>query len=165
MGTTKLKIDFFVDVRSDPQIIYFNIQHGPLYTLGAFSIKSDPPHHGPITVLKRDLEKFGIKLGMPANKHSIHEVKEAILEDLGNSGYPFALVTGERIVLNRSKKTMLVFFKIRANKMVRYGNVILEGNGITGEFLKPFLNWEKGDVYNKEFRRRNRSNAYEYGCF
>ncbi len=148
-GYFESHVDFFVDVRSSPQIIYYNIQPGPLYTLGAFSLKSDPPHHGPVTILKNNLKKFGIKLGMPANKYALQDSKKAILEHLGAAGHPFAVIVGERIVTNRTKKTMLVSFKIRANKLVRYGDVILEGGGVTGEFLKPFLNWNKGDIFNK----------------
>jgi len=165
-GYYDAEVDFFVDVRSTPPIIYWNIKPGKLFTIGAFSIRADPPHRGPVALMAQDIAQFGVKLGMPANKYKVQEVKDAILAKLGESGYPFARITGERIVLNRSKKRMLVAFRVRANKFVRYGNIYLEGDSdITPEFLKRFIDWEKGDRYNKALVERTAQQIMDTGAF
>lgn len=159
-------VDFFVDVRSTPPVIYYNIKPGPLFTLGAFALRAEPAHYGPVAIMAQDIEQFGAKLGMPANKYKIQDAKKAILRKLGDSGFPFAKITGERVVLNRTKKTMLVSFRVRANKLVRYGNIYLEGSsGVKAPFLKRFINWEKGDVYNKSKVENTAQQLMDTGAF
>ncbi|MCY4414499.1 MAG: BamA/TamA family outer membrane protein [Alphaproteobacteria bacterium] len=165
-GYFDAEVDFFVDVRSTPKIIYYNIRLGPLYTIGAFALRADPAHRGPVALMASDIEQFGVSLGMPANKHKILEAKENILRKLGESGFPFATITGEKTVLNRSKKSLLISFRIRANKLVRYGDVFLEGDSdIKPEFLQRFLNWDKGHIYNKAIVDQVAQELMDTGAF
>lgn len=144
-------LDYFVDTRTKPTIVYIKINLGTQYTLGAFKIKSDPPGNALVTALAQDIDKVGISLGDPAKRNHLQMATTRTMNRMHDHGYPFAVLKEDRIIIDRSQKQMQAALLISPGPLVRFGNTMLQENGgVTGEFIKSRLRWKKGEVYNQQ---------------
>jgi translocation and assembly module TamA len=144
-------LDYFVDTRTKPTIVYMKINLGPQYTVGAFKIKSDPPGNALVMAIAQDIDKVGISLGDTAKRSHLQMATTRTMERMHDHGYPFAVLKEDRIIIDRSQKQMQAALLISPGPLVRFGNTMLQENGgVTGEFIKSRLRWKKGEVYNQK---------------
>ncbi|UNM06592.1 MAG: hypothetical protein H6925_02655 [Holosporaceae bacterium] len=66
-------LDYFVDIRMDPVIVYVKVKLNTQYTIGAFKFKSDPPNNTAVHVLEQDIKRVGVVLGQPALRKTIQK--------------------------------------------------------------------------------------------
>ncbi|MEI8320563.1 MAG: BamA/TamA family outer membrane protein [Alphaproteobacteria bacterium] len=150
-GYYDAELDYFVDARTTPSMVYVKVNLGTLYTIGAFKIKSDPVATNLVEILGADISKVGITLGQPAKRTSVQEATLNTVTYLQKHGYPFAKLKADRVVVDRSTKQMQVALLVQPGGMARFGNTILQENGgVTGEFIKARLLWKKGEIYNEQ---------------
>lgn len=144
-------LDYFVDIRMDPVIVYVKVKLNTQYTIGAFKFKSDPPNNTAVHVLEQDIKRVGVVLGQPALRKTIQKATVDSINYLQNHGYPFARLYKDRIVIDRDKKQMQVALLLSPGPFVRFGNTVLEENGrVTGNFIKRHMRWRKGQVYSEK---------------
>ncbi len=144
-------LDYFVDTRTKPTIVYIKINLGVRYTIGAFKIKSDPPGNALVMALAQDIDKMGISLGDPAKRSLLQTATTNVLSHMHDHGYPFAVLKEDRIVVDRSSKQLQAALLISPGPLARFGNTLLQENGgVTGEFIKSRLRWSKGEVYSQK---------------
>lgn len=150
-GYYDAQLDFFVDDRTDPTRVYLKVDLGPLYKIGAFKLKSDPPNVTLVDIIANDISKVGIHLGAPAKKKLVQKATAESVNYLRRYGYPFAKLKSDRVVIDRSKKEMQIALLLHPGGMARFGNTVLQENGgVTADFIKARMRWNRGDTYNEE---------------
>lgn len=150
-GYYDAELDFFIDIRTSPVTVYLKVSLGQRYTLGAFKIKSDPEDDPQIPMIASNINLLGIKVGMPAQKTKVKKAIDQVIKFLQDRGKPLAKIKEDRIVIDRASKEMHVALMIDTGPLARFGNTVIERNGgMSSDFIKSKLSWQKGDIYNRE---------------
>ena len=150
-GYYDAEMDFFVEIETMPVTVYLKVKLGPLYRLGAFKIKSDPPDDPQIPLIAENVGRIGIRVGMPAQKDKIKAAVDHVVKFFKDRGKPLAKIKDNRMVVDRASKEMHVALLVDSGPLVRFGNIIIEGSGgVSADFIKSKIVWKKGDIYNRE---------------
>ena len=136
-----------------PTEVIVRVETGPVYLLEDYAIHyADRPSHGAdVGELPREIEPLGLHTGMRARSASIVEAQKTLLEMLGNTGRPFALVVNRSIIVDHDRTTMQVAVDIDPGPFSRFGETRIEGNeGVDTAYLRKLLPWREGETFTQK---------------
>lgn len=142
-----------INSSTDPIEVSFLIDTGPVYPLADFRILLLEHEDGPCSPIALynmiKLKHLGIALNQPAYPEDILDAEDAVLERLGNKGYPFAKIIKRDVIADQAKHAVFVTLHISSGPLTYFGPVTIIGQKtIRTRFFEKKLAWCDGDRYN-----------------
>ncbi|WP_157879114.1 autotransporter assembly complex protein TamA [Pararhodospirillum photometricum] len=152
-----------VETGDKPAKVEIQVEAGPLYTLEAVNIEeitpeisTDSPSLWPA---ERAAQAAGLALGSPALADDVLKGEGTVALGRQREGYPLARVTDRVVVVDHSRKTMKVTYKLESGSRATFGSLRVTGLAEVKEsYVLAMRPWQEGELYDerqlREFRRR-----------
>lgn len=126
--------------------ITFTIAEGPPVLVEAIDITVRPEIDSP--TVKELLDLLPLKIGRIFETETYRDAKKTIEKACGNSGYPFASLTG-KVTVNIDSNTAKVFFNLDPKKQYTFGAITILPNdtGVKDIVIQRAIRFKKGDLY------------------
>ncbi|MDR1314467.1 MAG: BamA/TamA family outer membrane protein [Deltaproteobacteria bacterium] len=113
-----------------------------------------------------ELELKGVKAGDPALAGPILDGVEAVDDEMGRKGRPFAEVTATRFWLDPAAKLLYVEISVWPGEFVRMGPLTIQGDNPTKPgFVEEQVTWKRGEPWNQEEVESFRDALFQTGVF
>ncbi len=140
------RVSYRLDLSQDPIEVLIEIDPGPAYLLASYNIDYGANSAG--ADFPKTAPSLVGRLNQRAIAPPIEKAQDEILEELRNSGRPFAQITDRRVVVNHAERTLAVTLTVEPGPNVRFGKVTFDGlTSIDPRYLARFVPWEQGDIY------------------
>lgn len=156
------KVEVEIDFETQPSIVAFKIETGPIYPLSSFEIvPADPLNPGTFPYNEIDLEDLGITLGQPAFPKNILEAEELLILRMEKLGYPLAKVENREVIADQATHTIHVILHVSSESLCYFGGVTFKGHErVSPQFFEKKIAWSQGDVYDP-YKVERTQNALE----
>jgi translocation and assembly module TamA len=125
----------------------------------------DPAASGPLPELP-ELTLRGVKVGDPAVAGNILDGVDAVDNELGRMGRPFAEVTASRYWLDPQEKLLYIEISVWPGDFVRMGPLVISGDNPTKPgFVEDQVTWKRGEPWNQEEVEALRDSLFQTGVF
>lgn len=158
-------VTYRIDAETDPIVVVFGVEAGPLYLLEEAEIQApgvDPP------VLQRLAEALETLLpeGSAAHAERIVEADKEILELLGQNGYPLARIDQRRVIVNHDTRRVRTEYRVASGPKSFFGPVKIQGlETVLEESVRPRIPWKEGDVFDSRLMRQAQNNLIQMDLF
>ncbi len=160
-GYYAAKIDPQIDTNARPWRVRFAIDPGPRYVVGVAEVKIDASDW-PLGDLSLPL----LKPGMPAEAEAVLAAGPALIDALGERGYPFATHVPPALRVDHDRRAMDITYTAAPGPLVHLGEVRPEGlERVQERFLHRRRTWEPGDRYQASAMRLYRDRLIRSGLF
>jgi len=151
------------DVPASTNII-FTITEGPPVIVEAVEITILPKIEKPAV---RDLlNMLPLQNGRIFKTESYHDAKKVILKACGNSGYPFANLSGKATV-NTQTNSARIFFNLDPQKQYTFGPLTILPNdtGVKDVVIVRAISFNEGELYVADKVDQSRQNLFNLDMF
>ncbi len=130
-------------------VVSIDVALGNLYTFSNIAIPLDD-------AILDDIE---IKQGTPAKADAIINAKKIILEELKNRGHPFASITSDIVLVDRSRKTVEIEILVDEGPQTLFGIITTKGlKKVQQNVIDSNIAWEEGELYDKRKIEQTKKN-------
>jgi len=152
---TNMRLNF----REKAFYITIKIQEGPCYTIKKFYFEGN--NVIPDDTLKTRLR---IKEGERFKALPVVMGEYAMMDLYSNYGYAYCAIN-DSIVKDTITHTINVHFIVEENKKAYFGDIMIEGKGISKKIIKRHIFFKKGGVYNPSLITKTKSSLYSTALF
>jgi len=165
LGYWNAQLSDEIDLTSDPAKVTVTVKPGPLYRLSAIDVKT--PDGKPLEVpLDPNAPPLPLKPGDPARAERVVATENALLAALGHQGYPFAMKTDRRVVVDHDTQTMAVTYTLAPGPQMRFGPASISGlERLDPTYVQNRIGWHAGDIYDNRPVDETRRRLIESGLF
>ena len=144
--------------------VTFTITEGPPVLVEAINIAVQPEIEKP--AVKDLLNLLPLKTGRVFETEAYRDAKKAILKACGNSGYPFANLTG-KVTVNTETNSVRVFFSLDPKKQYRFGPLTILPNdtGVKDIVIVRAISFKEGELYVADKVDQSRRNLFGLDMF
>jgi len=144
--------------------VTFIVTEGPPVRVESIEITILPEIEKP--ALKDLLSKLPIKTGHVFETAAYRDAKKVILKELGNSGYPFANLTG-KVTVHTETNSARVFFSLDPQKQYAFGplTILPNDSGVKEIVIKRAVDFKEGELYVAEKVDQSRYNLFNLDMF
>jgi translocation and assembly module TamA len=137
------KVDFRMNMETDPVEIEFTIQSGPVYPI--HSIEIEPKEFSiPYDIL-------GLEQNTAATPKKILEAEEKLIQWMSKQGYPYAHLTEKEVTADQHSKSVSIYFQLNPGPLSVFGKAAITGNcRVLDRFIKQKILWKEGDIFDPE---------------
>ncbi|OJU80587.1 MAG: hypothetical protein BGO10_10835 [Chlamydia sp. 32-24] len=159
LGYYGAKVEFNINFDTNPPLVLFQIKTGPLYPLKEFNILPDPQYKHFFRLPECiDLENLGIELNQTALPKDIIQGQERLLEILEKLGYPLAKVSKRDVLVDETKKNVVVNIYLNQGPLCYFGPVTILGQeSVFDELFYKKITWCEGDIYDPKLIDKTQS--------
>ncbi|MEM7059081.1 MAG: autotransporter assembly complex family protein [Pseudomonadota bacterium] len=124
--------------------VTFTVEPGPAFTL----VRHDFRLPGDGTKEGLTPAAFGSPVGVAADAEAIVNAETAAVDDLKNTGFPYARRGKRRAVADLEQAELEIDTPIAPGPLAIFGPVIFEGlDDVRERYLRTYLPWIRGDVF------------------
>lgn len=140
------KVGIRIAPDSKPVAVTVTAAPGPRYKLADFTIVwAGCGDHCPDTPSATSL---GATKGSPAAARTVIAAEQKLLQQLHDSGQPFAKVADRRAVVDHAQRTLSVTETVAPGPVVHYGPLVFRGKTRVKErYIRRLVPWKEGDLY------------------
>ena len=125
--------------------VIFSINKGPLFTLSSFQIKGMPKD---FEITENELEAAGIQPGSALKTNNFIKIKNTILKNLRNNGYPFSKASPPQIEINIENTSGKISLIVSSGPRLRFGECYIKGNyKVKNTFIREKISWKRGEWF------------------
>lgn len=134
------KVDFRINSKTEPVLIEFLIDKGPVYPIKeTFILPKELEISG---------EQIGLVKGVAADPKTIIEAEEQLIELLIKQGYPYASVIDRDVVADQESKSISTTFHIETGPLSTFGQLEIKGNKtVSSKYIIKRIFWDKGQRF------------------
>lgn len=153
-----------IDRSSDPPLVTFTVDPGPLYRLEGITIESEPAD-APGAALPTP-QQLGLAPGQPAEAERILAAEAALLAAVRGQGFPLASAGRRRAVVDHDRHVMELTLRVTPGPQARFGAIELSGlESVEADFVRRRLPWQDGELITAERLDEGRRALRETGLF
>lgn len=143
------KVDMDIDFETQPPLVTFKIDMGPIYPLASFKIvPADPLHPGTFPYNSIELKDLGIILDTPAFPKNILDAEEQLILKMEKQGYPLAKVENREVLADQATHKIHVVLHMDSGPLCYFGEIIFKGHKrVSTQLFSKKIAWASGDVY------------------
>jgi len=144
--------------------VTFTITEGPPVLVEAINITVEPEIEKP--ALKDLLNLLPLRTGRIFSTTAYRDAKKALLKAFGNSGYPFANLTG-KVTVNTEANSAQVFFRLDPKKQYRFGplKILPNDTGVRDIVIVRAVSLKEDDLYIADEVDQSRRNLFNLDMF
>jgi translocation and assembly module TamA len=159
------ELAYDIDLGADPPKVTIRVTPGPRYTLRRVTFQT-PDGGTPIHLERYHPLAFGLELGGPARTAPILAAEGRVAGEYAKIGYPFAKVTGRRVVVDHATRTMDVTYTVVPGPEIRFGRYEIVGlDRLDPAYVENRITWKAGDVYDSRQVEETRKALTNSGLF
>ena len=130
----------------------YRIDPGPVYLLAEAEIALVRDGHSePRPLTDAQMEKTGLKLGMPAKADPIIEAEKQVVEFVRREGFPLAHAQKRSVIADTERKTLSVTYRIEPGEKAVFGDTRVFGaTEVDSDFIASYREWERGAQFDPE---------------
>ncbi len=134
------KIDFRIKTSTDPVLVEFLIDKGPVYPINeTFILPKDLNISG---------KEIGLIKGIPAEPKTLIEAEEQLIELLIKQGYPYAAVVDKDFIADQETKSISTTFHVETGPLSTFGQLTIKGNKeVSSKYIIDRIFWKKGERF------------------
>jgi translocation and assembly module TamA len=152
-----------IDRESDPALVTFTIDPGPLYRLEDIAIESEPADARVALPMPQDL---GLEPGQAADAERILQAEIDLLAAVREEGHPLATAGDRRAVVDHDRRVMDLTLRVVPGPKARFGAVEIRGlEEVDADFVRRRLPWQEGELITTERLDEGRRALRETGLF
>ena len=165
LGYWNAQLSEEIDLTSDAAKVTVTVKPGALYRLAAIEVHT--PDGKPLVVpLDPEAPPLPLRPGDPARAERVVATENALLAALGHQGYPFAMKTDRRVVVDHDTQTMTVTYTLAAGPRMHFGAASISGlERLDPAYVQNRIRWRAGDVYDNRPVDETRRRLIETGLF
>ncbi|MBC8472390.1 MAG: outer membrane protein assembly factor [Planctomycetes bacterium] len=143
------KLTYRIEAKQRPVQVFIDVDTGPRYHTKQYLIEYVGP--GSDTGgLPRESVDVGLSLGNPARTQLIVDAQKRLLQTLAGIGHPLAIIIDQKVVVDHGDNSMSVKIQIEPGETARFGSLIVEETtDIDTDYIKSFVPWNKGDIFDR----------------
>ncbi|MEM8793219.1 MAG: autotransporter assembly complex family protein [Pseudomonadota bacterium] len=127
--------------------VLFEVEPGPVFTLASHDLDITSRGQAP----DLDAAAFGSPVGQPALAAAILDAENFAVQELKESGFPYAVKGQRSAVADLEAKTIEVTTPIDAGPLANYGNLTFEGlDEVEEAYLRTYLDFDVGQTFDQE---------------
>lgn len=131
------------------QIIIFAVPGGR-YNLEAFNIIGMPSDMGNILTSALRIKSLGIELHKPITAQEILDIRQKILRDVMNDGYPFAKISQPSLTVDKKSQQITVVVEVTPGPHFSFGTTTINGlHKVKRQYVLKKIHWNEGEIFNR----------------
>lgn len=159
------ELTYDIDAGVVPVAVVVNINPGPRYVLQQYWIEYDGPGSQDPR-LPSIVGDVGMELGGAARSDFVLDVEDNLLRHLADNGHPLARVSDRHVVVDHADHSMAVTLQLAAGAVAYFGpSTIQPMPTVDEEYVRGFITWERGQVFERNRIDRFRSALLDTGLF
>jgi len=154
-----------IDNESEPIVVTFSIDLGPVYLLNVVDIiLADKVERMP--PLMPAVDVLGLTLGEPARGKPVIEAEIRIVRWFQRYGYPFVNVIRREVVVDHASRNMSVTYHVRLGSWARFGPTTIVGlETVDEQYVRRKILWNAGDEFNGTLLKEVETKVKATGLF
>lgn len=143
------KIELSIDTATQPTIVNFKVDTGPIYPLVDFKIHNVGTTEASFPFEAIVLTDLGIKLGAPAYPKQILVAEELLLKSAADKGFPQFSIVNREVIADLEKNELSVILYVDSGVHAYFGQTTISGHStVKEEFLRKKIAWQEGSSFN-----------------
>ena len=159
------KLTCRIEAKQRPVQVFIDVDTGPRYHLKQYLIEYVGP--GSDTGgLPLEPVGVGLSLGNPASAQLIVDAQKRLLQTLAGIGHSLAIIIDQKVVVDHGDNSMSVTIQIEPGETARFGSLTIEETtDIDADYIKSFVPWNKGDIFDRRKINKLRNRLLGTGLF
>lgn len=159
------KLTYDIDAGVAPVAVVVNIDPGPRYVIKQYSIEYDGPGSEDPR-LPSIIGDVGMELGGAARSDFVLDIEDNLLRHLADSGHPLARANDRQVLVDHADRSMAVTLQVAPGAVAHFGpSTIQPMPTVDEEYVRGFVTWEQGQVFERSRIDSFRSALLDTGLF
>lgn len=146
LGHLQSEVTIQVDTNATPVHVRFKVLPGPRYRLGEVRVEvmgENPPSAEPLP--------DAFKSGTPLLAAAVLKAEAAVLQTLGNRGYPFARIERRGVAVNHESRQLSLDYLVDPGAPMVFGEFSVTGlSKVRESFVHRYVDWKPGEVFHQD---------------
>ena len=147
-----------------PWTVIFNFVLNTPFILSSVNIRFIPGSNSEIRV--PDLSKTGMVLNRRYQSIKILDGEEKLLYLIKKQGFPYPVIEKREIIADHASRSVTVEYTINPGKRAVFDDLVFKGlKDVDQTFLRKFIPWKKGELYNPDLLAKCYTDLMNLGLF